>query len=159
LHERTAAGFTPAFLGFDCQIVIGLQLQPELCSGVKYCSQSERRRGSYPALSAHNFADSHPLKAALDCQLVLGESKRLKKFCAQYLAGRIGLWADWSQCMHICLMIIGYFNFKSLSVTKLKADAPLVFDPNTVLALAAHFEFFKTTAGQISQNFDTVGGI
>jgi hypothetical protein len=57
------------------------------------------------------------------------------------------------------LVVVYDLNFMSVLTTPAKADAPLVIDPDAVLAAAPAFEGFQAVAERQAHDVESVGGI
>ena len=56
-------------------------------------------------------------------------------------------------------MVVRYFDFVSIAIAPLKANAPLIIDAQAVLAGAVTGQLFQTIAGRDAQIVELFGGI
>src|SRR5690349_3867597 len=75
---------------FDVQVVLILQIEPELGGGAEVLAQAQGRVGSDRALAMHDLVDPARRHANADCKPVLGDLEPLDEVLHQHLAGMDG---------------------------------------------------------------------
>src|SRR5262249_4099628 len=110
------------------QVMISLQVHPQLRRCAKIFCEPQRYRGRNRGAAMHDVVDAGWIDVEIAREAVLADAVRLHEFLGEDLAGRNRRKLFQGRHGRCSSMIVNDFNVLSATVTPTKANPPLVVD-------------------------------